>query len=332
MPLKLITALSVLGQPDVNCGGYPSIVRVYEACSKAGAAVIGRRQFLPWAGLPLLPGKGGPVSLSIGNYGMQMLPVDRALAMIREIGYDGAELCLMAGWPSEPGKLDAAARRRIRQQALPIPSMMENFNLLVPDVEHALTLDRIRIAAALAHDLSLPKLPVLQSVLGGKPTEWEEVKHKMARRLADWARVAHENRIGLAIKAHIGSACDTPQKLVWLLDQVNQPHLTAIYDYSHFQLLQLDLKASLETLWPRTSFLTVKDGRLVEGKAQFLLPGEGTIDYAKYFSLLRAKRYRGWMLVEISRQLQTVPGFDAIGAARKSYQNLAPGLRAAGLR
>ena len=44
---------------------------------------------------------------------MPMLAVDRALATIREIGYDGAELCLMAAWPSEPAKLDAATRKRI---------------------------------------------------------------------------------------------------------------------------------------------------------------------------------------------------------------------------
>jgi len=38
------------------------------------------------------------------------------------------------------------------------------------------------------------------------------------------------------------------------------------------------------------------------------------------------------MLVEISRQLQTQLGYDALAAARKSYRNLAPLLRDAGLR
>ncbi len=272
------------------------------------------------------------VRLYVGNYGMQPLEPDRALAAIREIGYDGAELCLMPGWPTEPAKLDAAARRRIRQQPLPIPSMIENFNLLVSDADHAKTLDRIRTAAKLAHDVSPKQLPLLQSVLGGKPSEWEQVKSKMASRLADWGRVAQEVGLKLAVKSHVGSASDTPEKLIWLLDQVKSPALTAIYDYGHFELLKLDLKTSLETLLPRTSFLTVKDGRLVDGKTQFLLPGDGTIDYAQYCSLLKQHRYRGWMLVEISRQLQTAPGYDPIAAARKSYENMAAPLRRAGLR
>lgn len=287
---------------------------------------------LLWPLAASLEGKPGPVRLSIGNYGMQGLPVDRALAAIAEIGYDGAELCLMAGWPSEPSLLDAAARRRIRQQRLPIASMIENFNLLASEAEHGRTLDRIRRAAELAHEVS-PKSPaMLQSVLGGKPGEWERVKELMARRLDDWPRVAAQSRLKLAVKSHIGSASDTPEKLVWLLEQVRNPGLSAIYDYGHFELLKLELKESLETLLPHTSFLTVKDGRLVDGKAQFLLPGDGTIDYGRYFGLLRERRYRGWMLVEVSRQLQTVAGFDPLAAARRSYANLAPRLREAGLR
>lgn len=294
-----------------------------------------RRHVLPCLSLmaaPLMSAKPGAVKLSIGNYGLQGLEVDRALAGIREIGYDGAELCLMAGWPSEPAKLDAAARRRIREQGLPIPSMIENFNLLVSESEHARTLDRIRAAAALAYDVSPKRPPLLQSVLGGKPTEWEQVKGRMASRLADWARVAQESKLKLAVKSHIGSASDTPEKLVWLLDEVKSPALSAIYDYGHFELLKIDLKQSLELLLPRCSFITVKDGRLVDGKAQFLLPGDGTIDYGRYCGLLKANRYRGWMLVEVSRQLQTVAGYDGLGAARRSYQNLAPRLAEAGLR
>lgn len=288
---------------------------------------VSRRSFLA-----LLAAKDTSVRLSLGNYGMQEFGVDRALASIGAIGYDGAELCLMAGWPSEPAKLDGAARRRIRRHGLPIPSMIDNLNLLVSEAEHARTLDRIRVAAELAHDVSPKAPPLLQTVLGGKPGEWEQVKATMASRLADWARVATENRLRLAVKSHVGSASDTPERLIWLLDQVGNPGLSGIYDYGHFQLLGLELEATMTTLLPRSSFVTVKDGRMIDGKAQFLLPGDGTIDYGRYCELLRAKRYRGWMLVEVSRQLQVQAGYDALGAARRAYESLAPRLRAAGLR
>lgn len=292
-----------------------------------------RREWLALAAsAPLAGTSKGPVKLHIGTYGMQPLEVDRAIATIREIGYDGAELCLMPGWPSEPAKLDAAARRRIRQAKFPIPTMIEGFNTLVSDADHARTLDRIRAAAALAWDISPKKPPILQTVLGGKPAEWEQVKQKMAERLAGWARVAAETKIPLAVKSHIGSASNTPEKLIWLLDQVRNPALSGIYDYGHFQLMNLPLRGTLETLLPRSSFLTVKDGRMVNGTVQFLLPGDGTINYEEYFSILAERRYRGWILVEISRQLQTQPGYDPVASAKRSYGNLAGRLKQAGLR
>jgi inosose dehydratase len=305
--------------------------RIHEDAERRG--MTGRREWLAAAlAAPLAAAGRGPVKLHLGTYGMQSLDVEKALATIRETGYDGAELCLMPGWPSEASKLDAAARRRIRETKFPIPTMIEGFNTLVPAADHTKTLDRIRAAAALAYDLAPKRPPILQTVLGGKPAEWEQVKEQMAARLADWARVAAETKLPLAVKSHIGSASNTPEKLIWLLDRVQNPALSGIYDYGHFQLLDLGLKTTLEMLLPRISFITVKDGRMVDGNVQFLLPGDGTVDYKQYFAILAACRYKGWMLVEISRQLQTKPGYDPVEAARRSYRNLAGLLEQAGLR
>ena len=272
------------------------------------------------------------IRLQIGNYGMQALEVDRALALIREIGYDGAELCLIAGWPSQPARLDAAARRRIRESGFPVPSLLENFNLMAPEADLQTIPPRIHAAADLAHDIAPDHPPLLQTVLGGKAGAWEKDRDVMATRLAAWARIAGENRIKLAVKAHAGSACDTPDKLIWLLDRVNHPALTAIYDYGHFQAANLGIEQTMDELLPRSAFITVKDSRVVDGKVQYLLPGDGTVDYHRYFRKVKQMAWRGWVLVEVSRQLQTEPGYDPAIAARRSYAHLAPILTELGLR
>ena len=272
------------------------------------------------------------IRLMIGNYGMQSLAVDRALDLIREIGYDGAELCCMSGWPSEPKLLAPPDRRRIRESGFPIPTLIENFNLLAPAGVLAGIPDRIRAAAALAHDLAPDHPPMLQTVLGGRAGEWDKVRDTMAPRLAEWARVAGDNGIRLAVKAHALNACDTPARLLWLLDKVNHPALTAIYDYGHFELAGLGIEESMDALLPRSAFITVKDSKVVNGKPQFLLPGDGDIDYARYFRKVKAMRWSGWVLVEITRQLQTLPDYDAERAARRSYSHLAPILKSAALR
>jgi sugar phosphate isomerase/epimerase len=278
------------------------------------------------------PAAPSAIRLQIGNYGMQSLTVDRALALIREIGYDGVELCLMAGWPTEPKLLSSADRRRIRESGLPIPTLLENFNLLAAADLLAGTPARIRAAAALAHDLAPKNPPMLQTVLGGRMAEWETMRGTMAERLAEWARIAGDSGIRLAVKAHALNACDTPAKLVWLLDQVKHPALTAIYDYGHFELAGLGIEESMDALLPRSAFITVKDSKMVNGKPQFLLPGDGDVDYARYFRKVKAMAWSGWVLVEITRQLQTLPVYDPELAARRSYNHLAPVLKSLGLR
>jgi sugar phosphate isomerase/epimerase len=274
----------------------------------------------------------GSIRLEIGNYGMQKLEVDRALALIREIGYDGAELCLMRDWPSEPKRLDAAARRRIRESNFPIPSMIENFNTMAPDAELQQVPGKIRAAAELAHDIAAKNPPLLQTVLGGKAGDWEKIRETMATRLSEWSQIAGENGITLAVKAHASNACDTPDKLVWLLDRVHHPALTGCYDYGHFQLANLGIEESMDALLPKCKFITVKDSKLVDGKPRFLLPGDGTIDYSRYFKKVKSMEWQGWVLVEVTRQLQTEPGYDAEAAARRAYTNLAPVLAKSGLR
>lgn len=272
------------------------------------------------------------IRLHASNYGLQTLPVEDALAVIRRLGYDGMELCAMPDWPSEPARLSDSARRALRAAAFPIPTIIDSFNLLAPEAEHEATLGRIRADAQLAHDVAPGRPPLLQTVLGGRPGQWPEVRSRMAFRLADWARAAHEARITLAVKAHASQAIDTPERLLALLDDVGHPALTAIYDYGHFQLRGLTLAATMDALLPRASFLTVKDSRVSDGKVEFLLPGQGSIDYVEYFSLVKRRGWGGWVLVEVSRQLQTQPGYDGARAAALAYAHLAPILRGLGLR
>ena len=107
----------------------------------------------------------------------------------------------------------------------------------------------------------------------------------------------------LAVKAHVSNATQRPEQLLWLLKQVASPWLAGAYDYSHFQLQGLKLADTLAALLPHTAFIHVKDTEHARGKRGFLLPGEGSIDYAEYFRLLARSDYRGDVVVEVSGQV-----------------------------
>jgi inosose dehydratase len=277
-----------------------------------------------------------PIRFGFSLYGMKTLATADALRVCAEIGYDGVELALMPGWPTEPKRLSAEDRRDLRKRladsGLALVGLMENLSEPAEEAVHRGNLERLRAAADLGQALSPGEAPVIETILGGKPAQWDMVKGRLAERLRAWAKVATAAKTVIAIKPHVANALHTPEGARWLLEQVESPWLKLAFDYSHFVLRGLPLARTLAELIPHSRFIHVKDAKGNAGKFEFLLPGEGTIDHAEYFRLLRKEGYRGPIVVEVSGQISGRPGYLPGAAARRSYAALAPALRKAELR
>ena len=301
-----------------------------------------RRHFLHTAlGLAALPrlasaAADSPSGISLGFslYGMKTLPLEVALKTCAEIGYSHVELALNAGYPSEPKVFTAEARQatatQLKTLKLDLPCLMLNISLTADDKAHAAALQSIADAAQLARDLNPANPAIIETVLGGKPATWEQQKASMAARLQDWAAAAEKAKTVITIKAHVGSAVNSPERLLWLLEQVKSPAIQVAYDYSHFELQGIDMEESMKLLLPRTKFIHVKDSVGEPGKFQFLLPGEGRTDYVKYFTALKQHGYTGPVCVEVSGQIFNKPGYEPIAAAKKCYAALSGALAKAG--
>jgi sugar phosphate isomerase/epimerase len=272
---------------------------------------------------------GAEPSLGFSLYGMKSLALEQAVKTCAELGYEHVELALNPGYATEPTAFGKEARSALKKQLaglkLTVPCLMVNLSLTADDKGHAAALQTLAAAAELAHELNAEQPPVLETVLGGKPALWEAQKIGMATRLKDWAAAAEKAKVSLALKAHVGSAVNSPERLLWLLEQVPSSALCVAYDFSHFELQKMDMEQSMVALLPRTRFIHVKDGKWEEGgkKFQFLLPGEGETDYAKYFQLLKKHGYSGPVCVEVSGQIFNKPGYDPVTAAKSCYEVLA---------
>ena len=284
-----------------------------------------------WASLPQT--QRAAVSLGFSLYGMKGVALSSAIHTCAAIGYDSVELCLMPGW-SEPDQLSPEARRSLSRQLqaaqLALAALMEQIYLLDRDMPRQAGFERIRKAAALGHDLSR-STPRIETVLGGKFPDWESGKHQMAERLGEWAAEAAAAEALLCVKAHAGAAVDTPEKLLWLYHQVDLPLLKLTYDYSHFQVAGLPLETTLQAIVPYSAFIHVKDAQGDAGHPKFLLAGDGTVDYAAYFRLLKRAGYSGPVVAEVSAQLQNGPSYDPVYAARHCYDCLSRALESARL-
>jgi sugar phosphate isomerase/epimerase len=303
-----------------------------------------RRGFLQAAGAmalsaaasaaPSLPAK---IGFGFSLYGMKSLKVIQALRVCADIGYSSVELACLKDWPCAPESLHkperAALRTELEGLALDLPCLMENLTLLAADEQHRTNLERLKNVCQLGHDLSPDAAPIVETVLGGKPDQWETVREQMVVKLREWEKVAASQQTVVAIKAHVLGALHTPQDAKWLVQQVGSPWIRLVYDYSHFQRQHLTLKESLATMLPQTAFVHVKDNLTTDGKTEFVLPGDaGDIDYTEYLKQLRDAGYRGALVVEVSGQVSNKPGYDPIAAAKRCYKNLQPAFVKAGLR
>jgi len=292
---------------------------------------LSRRQWLAVSSL-LLAGRASaapkPPRLPLGFslYGMKSLPLAGAISACAEIGYDGVELALMPGYPAEPKLLSPDARKELRKRLadakLSLHGLMENLPALGTDKAHRANLDRLKVAAELGHALSPDAPPPIETILGGKPAEWEKVKDNLAERLRSWADIGKAIKTVIAVKPHVGNALHSVAGATWLLKQVNSPWVRLAFDFSHLVLRGEKLADAVAALVPHAAFVHVKDAKGTPGKFEFLLPGEHGIDYAEYAKLLAAAKYAGPVVVEVSGMISNKPGYDPRAAAKKSYANL----------
>lgn len=275
------------------------------------------------------------VSFGFSLYGMKELTLSNALRTCKSIGYDSVELALMPGWHTDTDKLSdnewRGLNNQVADQNLTVSGLMENLPIVVDDKQFRTGVDRMKRACNAAKLLTDSGPPPIETVLGGKPGEWDQLKNKFADRLGVWAKVAEQYKIVIAIKPHVSHAMRRPEQVVWLLKQMNNPWIRCAYDCSHFELQGINTTESFRQLVDLTSFIHIKDFDGDERKFQFILPGDGDTDYMGYFKQIAASKYRGPIVVEVSSQLFRKAGYDPIASAKKCYNSIYPIMQKAGL-
>ena len=268
-------------------------------------------------------------------YGMKAVAPADAFKILRRIGYDSVELVCMPDWPTAPESLSKSDRETLRkklvEEKLRLPALMENTPLLVSTEQRKKHIDRLKAAGELGHDLSPDHPPVIETIMGGKAADWPAVQNEMVDELGHWAQAAEACETIIAVKPHVSGAVHAPDAADWLIRQVNSPWIRLAYDYSHYHVGKYDFQKSLDLLLPHTVFVHVKDNIGKDGKVQFALPGAGDIDYQTYFKSLLKAKYQGTVMVEVSSQLWRKPDYDPVKAAQTSFENLQPIFQETGL-
>lgn len=276
--------------------------------------------------------------LSFSTWGMQRTPIEVAVDHCASLGFDGLELTVIPGWPTDAATLDGPARRRIRRlyddAGLQLCGLSGNTQLLQPPDGEGLEsrLARFRRYLDLASELQRPgqKLTV-STTSGGSAGQWEEVREELVDRYGTLAAHAEAAGVIATAEPHVGSALHTPEGARWLVEQVGSPAFRVHFDISHFNVQGMDMDEVVAELAPLSVHTHVKDERGVVPDYEFLIPGEGDMDYVRYLRAMDEAGYRGHITVEISLMVQRREGYDALAAATRSYGVLSDAFTRAGL-
>ena len=275
------------------------------------------------------------MKIAYGTYGMPSTPAAEAVPSVAQLGYDGIEIACGPAFPTHPDKLDASARRSMREQladlGLEVPALMLQINFIADDPQvHQQNLAAFKQAAQFGHDLGLDE-PIITFTMGGQTAKYQEQRDEFVHRLADYADAAGQAGCVAAVEPHVGGSIDRPDRAVWLIEAVDSPRVRLNFDISHFDLIGLGIHECVSAMVPYSVHTHVKDGHMVDGKVQFLLPGQGDFDYVAYLRAMDAAGWTGHITVEISGQIWNAPGYDPIAAAAESYAALNNAFKLAGL-
>ena len=274
------------------------------------------------------------MQIAYSTYALQGVDPFEAVAQVKEIGYDALEINCGSTWPTAPKRFGAEQRSRLRDAlhgaGFPPPAVMNLIGLCAAAEEVAAQSEQLRQTCRLARDLSWQDRPsVVTTTLGPQAGSWDESKEAVALRLRRYGELVAEQNCILAVEPHIGQELDTPEKADWLVQAVGHPHVRLNFDYSHFLVQGIALAHCLELTARHAVHAHIKDGRMVDGKVRFALPGDDQLDLAAYLRAVRAAGLDVPITAEVSGQIWGRPDYDPWPVARRCFANLDTARRAA---
>jgi sugar phosphate isomerase/epimerase len=279
--------------------------------------------------------------LGYNTWSMPTVGIDETIRHLAKLGYDSMELTICPGWPTDAALLHAAERRRIRtmiaDHGLRLTGCTGNTPVLVDTDTWAVNRERLEKCLDFAADMRGDG-PALYVATTTGAIEGEDVaslfepnKHRIVERFGQLTAYAAARGATMHLEPHVSTAVRRPEQALWVIAQVGSPALRISLDISHFEVQGFAARDVVAALAPIAGAVEVKDERGLYPDFEFLIPGEGEMDYPGFIAALAEHGFTGGVAVEISKMCQAKPDYDPLAAAETSYRVLAAAFAAAGV-
>lgn len=227
--------------------------------------------------------------------GFREKPLQRALRVLAELGFDGLELCLENHGlrPDLISEEDLASLPRlIVDSGLELASVSYHGDGAPLPVRLPNTLKAIEMTKLL--DCSILILNTERPEPTRRDKQWQDLTEHM-RMLTD---VADEHDVTLALEPEPGLLIDGMSDFARLKEAVGSDRLALNLDIGHCHITD-DVPAAIETFAESLVHTHFED---IAGKVHnHLVPGEGNMDLPEVIRCLHAVGYEGYLTVDLFR-------------------------------
>ena len=276
------------------------------------------------------------MKIAYGTYATPMMPLEEALRMIADIGYDGVELCVSPRHNIMPEDLDSAQRRQLKRMLqelnLGVPSLFMLGSVLTEDEEaHKKRLDLTRQVMELARDLDIGEPPVISTGIGGRTAMWETHRELLVQLLEDYAKLASDEGFILAVEPHVNAMVDRSERAIWLMETLSNPLIRLHFDIVHLYLAREPISEAVHKLVPYTAHTHVTDARILEDRFELVPLGQGELDCVEYVKAMYEAGWTDFITVEVSTMVWSKEDYNPFAVATSSYNTLDNAFKEAGV-
>ncbi len=244
---------------------------------------------------------------------LSRLPWEQALALLREVGFEGVEVCL-ENPDLAPMLLDADMARGLhcRLSALGFAQWSISYHKDLIDDRHF---------AETAHVLELMPLLGAHVLVVGTPhqqTAWPNAWKRLVARLRELADLAAGVGVTLAEEAEPGFVIGSTADVLRLFDDVGADNLAANLDLGHAFLCDADPLGAIAQLGGRIAHVHVEN--MNRGVHDHQLPWDGDMDLAAYLAALQGVGFAGLASLDLYRQDYAAVAPQAIAYLRNLLQ------------
>jgi sugar phosphate isomerase/epimerase len=241
---------------------------------------------------------------------------DEALRGIAEAGYRYVELSAVPGWTEhvDLGTPPDEVRRQLEGYGLEAVSLSGHSDLTTKEgLEHGLK------AARWCAEYGLP---IMNTAVGGHQSA-DENEAAFLGNVGELADAAEAAGVVVALEIH-GDIMASSDVTIPLLEKIGRNSVKVNYDTANVEFYSGDLAVDdLPKITPHLAHVHLKDTTGGKGNWNFPAIGDGSVDFERVLSILRAAGYSGPYSVEIEFRGEPWPPLAEVDAAmRRSYEHL----------